>query len=106
MKLPKLYTAVWCKIEYVHNYCVNGDHDQRAGDYWLKVRRVLDTDLGWKWTPVVGPSSDYDYYPDHCKREILSWLWECSGNTPDGELQWSLKHENLQSSWKEPDGYY
>lgn len=104
-ELPKLYREVGCKIEYVHDHCVNGEHDQRCGDYWLQVKRVKCDKLGWKWVPVRGENSDFDDYPVFCQREILEWLGECSGSLGYG-LDWAYRQIDMKSSWKECDGYY
>ncbi len=101
--LPKLYRVVSCKIEYVHDYCVNGEHDQRCGDYWIQVRRVLDDELGWKWSPVKDDC--FLYYPEFVQREIVDWLNECSGDL-GYRLDWAKTQLDLPSSWKESDGYY
>lgn len=103
--LPKLYKEVGCKIEYVHDYLVNGEHDQRCGDYWLQVKRVKCRDLGWKWVPVRGLGSCFDDYPEFCQREILEWLDDCSGSL-GCVLDWANKQTDLKSNWKECDGYY
>lgn len=105
MELPDLNKEVACKIEYVHDYLENGDHDQRCGDYWIKVKRVECDVLGWKWVPVSGEGTDFDGYPDFCKKEMLEWLDECSGDEGYG-LEWAHEFKDLKSNWKDSDGYY
>ena len=100
--LPRLYRVVSCKIEYVHDYCVNGEHDQRCGDYWIQARRVIDEELGWKWVPLN--DGCFDSYENFAQREILDWLEECSGDL-GCMLDWAVGQINLPTSWKEPDGY-
>ena len=97
-----MYSVVWCKIEWVKDYCVNGDHDQQVGDHWLQVRRVIDTDNGnWKWVIAKEKCTFYfDYHiGKYYQQEIKEHLLDCSTDLGYG-LDWAYKLGDLRSSWK------
>lgn len=95
-----MYSVVWCKIDWVKDYCVNGEHDQQVGDHWLQVRRVIDTDNGnWKWVIAKEKCTFYfDWLGKYDQQDINEHLYNCSTDL-SFSLDWAYKLGDLRSSW-------
>lgn len=99
--LPKMYSVVWCKIDGVEDYCINGDHEQCGMDCWIKVMRVIDNQSGnWKWIAISKSTFDFDFISEYSKQCILDVLYECSPNSKL-HLNWSYRINSLPPDWVE-----
>ena len=98
--LPRMYSIVWCSIEWVRDYCVNGEHDQQVGHYLIQVRRARNDDNSWSWVPVKSKlTNEFHWLDDFEKREVEEWLFDCSTDLGEG-LNWSHKISELPNPWR------
>ena len=99
--LPRMYSVVWCRIEWVMDYCTNGYHDQQVGCYRFQVRRVRVADNSWQWKSIKSARmTDFDWLNSFQKKDAEEWLLDCSTDLGEG-LDWSYKISDLPNLWKD-----
>lgn len=98
----KLYRPIYAVVDWVHDECVNGEHEQTCGEHVIKVVKVLG-DNRMPYYKVVSMDcvnfvSDYD---EACTLECIEdgcfsvrkkrWSWR------DGKTQEQINKSNVEA---------